>query len=105
MSWVSLTDAVSAALFALRTPGMVGPVNVVAPEPVTNAGFTRDLAHAVHRPALLPAPAFALRLAFGEMADAALLASTRAVPKRLLDAGFVFSHPRLPEALQAALVH
>ncbi|WP_263350071.1 TIGR01777 family oxidoreductase [Acidicapsa acidisoli] len=111
MSWVSETDAVSAVLFALEISGisdagerqLSGPVNVVAPEPITNSLFTQDFAHAVHRPAVLPAPAFALRLAFGEMADAALLASTRAVPKRLLDAGFVFAHPTLSEALAAAL--
>ena len=108
MSWVSEADAVSAVLFALGVSDggeieLSGPVNVVAPEPVTNAGFTRDLGRALHRPAVLPAPTFALRLAFGEMADAALLASTRAVPKRLLDAGFVFAHPTLREALAAAL--
>jgi uncharacterized protein len=103
MSWISVTDVVSAVLFTLRSPNIVGPVNVVAPEPVTNAIFTRDLAHAVHRPALLTAPAFALRLAFGEMADAALLASTRVVPRRLLNAGFSFAHPTLPEALAVAL--
>jgi len=109
MSWVSEADAVSAVLFALGASNagdiqLSGPVNVVAPEPVTNAAFTRDLGHALHRPAVLPAPAFAMRLAFGEMADAALLASTRALPKRLLAAGFVFAHPTLPEALAAALV-
>jgi NAD dependent epimerase/dehydratase family enzyme len=108
MSWVSEADAVSAVLFALGVSDaekrpLCGPVNVVAPEAMTNAAFTQELGHAMHRPALLPAPAFALRLAFGEMADAALLASTRAVPKRLLDAGFVFTHPTLPEALAAAL--
>jgi uncharacterized protein (TIGR01777 family) len=111
MSWVSETDAVSAVLFALGVSGisdagkcqLSGPVNVVAPEPTTNSAFTHDFARAMHRPAVLPAPAFALRLAIGEMADAALLASTRAVPKRLLDAGFVFAHPTLPEAMAAAL--
>jgi uncharacterized protein len=105
MSWVSEADAVSAALFALRTPGISGPVNVTAPEPVTNATFTRKLGRAVHRPALLPAPAFALRLVFGAMADEALLASTRAMPKRLLQAGFVFAHPNLREAFAAALAN
>jgi uncharacterized protein (TIGR01777 family) len=103
MSWASQSDAVSAALFTLGNPGLSGPCNVVAPQPVTNAVFTRELARAVHRPAILPAPAFALRLAFGQMADEALLASTRAVPKRLLDAGFAFAHPTLPTAFAAAL--
>jgi uncharacterized protein (TIGR01777 family) len=103
MSWVSETDVVDAALFALDHHEISGSFNTVAPNPVTNAEFTRDLAHAVHRPAILPAPAFALRLAFGEMADEALLASTRAIPTRLLTAGFRFTYPTLPEALTAAL--
>jgi uncharacterized protein len=103
MSWVSETDAVSAVLLALRNADISGPVNVVAPEPATNAAFTRELGLAVHRPALLPAPAFALRIVFGEMADEALLASTHAVPKRLAQAGFAFAHPTLPEAFAASL--
>jgi uncharacterized protein len=103
MSWVSEADAVSAALFALQNPNLSGPINVVAPQPVTNSEFTRELGFAVHRPALLPAPAFALRLAFGEMADEALLASTRVLPKRLTQAGFVFAHPTLTQAFEAAL--
>jgi hypothetical protein len=103
MSWVSEADAVAAALFALSNPQISGPLNITAPEPATNAAFTRELGRAVHRPALLPAPAFALRLAFGEMADEALLASARVLPKRLTQAGFVFAHPTLPEAFAAAL--
>jgi uncharacterized protein len=103
MSWISEEDAVAAALFAVDNPALSGPVNLAAPQPVTNADFTRELARAVHRPALLPAPAFALRLALGAMADEALLASTRAVPNRLTQAGFAFSHPTLPQALAAAL--
>jgi len=103
MSWVSEADAISAAVFALENPRISGPINIAAPNPVTNAEFTRELGRAVHRPALIPAPAFALRLAFGEMAGEALLASTRAVPKRLLDAGFQFAHPTLALALAQAL--
>ena len=103
MSWVSEADAVSAGLFALGNAGITGPTNVAAPNPITNREFTQELARAVHRPALLPAPAFALRLALGEMADEALLASTRAVPRRLLEAGFRFAHPTLPQAFAAAL--
>lgn len=103
MSWVSETDAAAAALLALEDATLAGAVNVVAPKPVTNAEFTRTLGNAVHRPAITAAPAFALRLAFGEMADEALLASTRAVPKRLLEAGFVFRHPELAGAFAAAL--
>lgn len=103
MSWVSETDAVAAALFALENPAITGPINVTAPQPVTNAEFTRELGHAVHRPTIMTAPAFALRLAFGEMADEALLSSTRAVPQRLLQAGFVFAHPTIASAFAAAL--
>jgi uncharacterized protein (TIGR01777 family) len=109
MSWVSEADAVAAVLFAMRSDAhdggtnMPGAVNVVSPQPVTNAEFTRELGKAMHRPALLPAPAFALRIAFGQMADEALLASTRAIPKRLLEAGFKFRHPRLSDALDLAL--
>jgi uncharacterized protein len=103
MSWVSEADAVAAALFALDHQEIAGSFNTVAPNPVTNAEFTRDLAHALHRPAILPAPEFALKLVFGEMAQEALLASTRAIPTRLLQAGFAFTHPTLPQALDAAL--
>jgi uncharacterized protein (TIGR01777 family) len=122
MSWVSEADVAGAALFALNVGGsdqgraagatrpalsssvrLSGPVNMVGPLAVTNAEFTRELGRALHRPAILPAPAFALRLAFGEMADEALLASERVRPKRLLEAGFVFRHATLAEALAAAL--
>jgi uncharacterized protein (TIGR01777 family) len=103
MSWISEFDAVSAALFVLNNTTMSGPFNTVAPNPVTNTAFTEELAKAVHRAALIPAPAFALRLAFGEMADEALLASTRAIPRRLQDAGFEFAYPKINEALAAAL--
>lgn len=103
MSWISEADAVAAALFALENRDLAGPINLASPHPVTNSDFTRELGRAVHRPAIVPAPAFALRLAFGEMADEALLASTRAVPKRLLDAGFQFAHPMLAQAFAAAL--
>ena len=103
MSWISEADAAGAALFALSTHAVSGPANAVAPNPVTNAEFTRLLGRAVHRPAIVPAPAFALRLAFGQMADEALLASTRVVPTRLLEAGFEFQHPTLAEAFTYAL--
>ncbi|HEV2213780.1 MAG TPA: TIGR01777 family oxidoreductase [Terracidiphilus sp.] len=103
MSWMSLTDAVQAILFALESPSLAGPVNFSAPEPVRNVDFTRILGQALHRPALLPAPAFALRLAFGPMADEALLASARALPAKLQAAGFAFAHPTLAQALAAEL--
>ena len=103
MSWVSLEDVIAAILFALDTAAIAGPVNVTAPHPVTNAEFTRALAKTVHRPAILPAPAFALRLALGEMADEALLASARAIPAKLAGAGFRFTYPTIEEALGRAV--
>ena len=92
-------DTVAAILFALETRSLTGAVNVTSPNAVRNAEFTRALARRVHRPALLPAPAFALRLAFGQMADEALLASARVVPAKLLAAGFEFAHPTLDLSL------
>jgi uncharacterized protein (TIGR01777 family) len=103
MSWISLADAVSAMLFALDTPSLSGPLNFTAPQPVTNADFTRALARAVHRPALIPAPAFALRIAMGQMADEALLASARVLPAKLTGARFPFAHPTIDKALAAAI--
>jgi uncharacterized protein (TIGR01777 family) len=103
MSWISLDDAVAAILFVLRTPSLAGPVNLAAPTPVTNAEFTRTLARQLHRPAFFTAPAFALRLALGEMADEALLSSARALPAKLTAAGFQFAHPTIDACLAAAL--
>ena len=103
MSWISLADLVAAILLILENPAMAGPVNLTAPNPVTNAEFTRALSSALHRPAILPAPAFALRLALGPMAREALLASARVQPARLIEAGFRFSQPMVEEALAAAL--
>jgi uncharacterized protein (TIGR01777 family) len=103
MSWISMEDAVRVVLEALENRAMQGPVNTVAPEPVRNAEFAARLGEVLHRPALVPVPAFALRLLFGEMADAALLASQRVVPARLNQLGFEFRHPSLREALHAAL--
>ena len=85
-SWISLPDLVAAILFVLENPTISGPVNLTAPNPVTNMQFTRALARQLKRPAWLPAPAFALRLAFGQMADEALLASARVYPSRLTGA-------------------
>lgn len=102
MSWISLADTLAAILFALDTPTLTGPVNLTAPSPVTNAEFTRTLARELHRPAVLPAPAFALRLALGEMADETLLASARVYPSKLTSARFRFAHPTITRALAAA---
>ncbi len=102
-SWIGIDDAIGAMLHALRDTRVSGPVNVVAPEPVTNAQFAAALGRAVGRPAVLPAPAWALRLLFGAMADEMLLASTRAVPRELERTGYRFRHPTLEVALRAVL--
>jgi len=104
MSWVGLPDVVSAVLFALDTPEIQGPMNVTGPAPVTNAEFARVLGRVLHRPAILPAPAVALRIALGQMADEALLASARVFPSRLSSAGFRFAHPTLECALRSILM-
>jgi uncharacterized protein (TIGR01777 family) len=103
ISWIALPDVIRAIEFALQTANLSGPLNVVAPNPVTNLEFTRVLGHVLHRPAVLPAPAFALRMAFGEMADATILASERVMPARLTAAGFIFEHPELEAGLRAVL--
>ncbi|MBB3082176.1 TIGR01777 family oxidoreductase [Geodermatophilus sabuli] len=100
--WISLTDEVDAIRFLLATP-VAGPVNLTAPTPVTNAEFARTLAHVVNRPAVLPVPGVALRLVVGEFAPVGILAGQRAVPGRLRDAGFTWTHPDLDAALRAAL--
>jgi uncharacterized protein (TIGR01777 family) len=98
--WVHLDDAVAAVLAALSDPALSGPVNVVVPEPVRNADFSKALGRALHRPAFMPAPAFALRLALGEMAGM-LLGGAKVRPGKLQAAGFRFSHPSLDGALSA----
>jgi uncharacterized protein (TIGR01777 family) len=100
MSWIALDDVLGAIACALGDEAMRGPVNLVAPEPVANAEFTRTLAHVLRRPAILPVPAMALRLLVGEMADAALLSSSRVWPARLTEAGYVFRLPGLAAALR-----
>jgi uncharacterized protein (TIGR01777 family) len=97
-SWIHIDDLISAIWHILQTQS-VGPVNMTAPNPTTNAGFTRTLAATLHRPAMLPIPAFAARLAFGELADEGLLASARVEPKKLLASGFEFQFPELGAAL------
>ena len=103
MSWIALEDVVGALRFALEDGAVRGPINVVSPEPVRNAEFTTALARTLHRPALFPAPAFALRLALGEMAEALLLSSQRVVPAQLQRSGYRFLHGDLTGALTAAL--
>lgn len=103
MSWIALADLIAAVRFVLANETLAGPINFVAPTPVTNAQFTRALGRAVHRPALLPAPAFALRLALGQMADEALLTSARVIPGKLARAGFAFRYPEIEEVLRSAI--
>jgi uncharacterized protein len=103
MSWVTLEDVVGILRFALDNRAVQGAANVVAPNAVRNADFTKELARAIHRPALFAAPAFALRLALGEMADALLLSSQRVVPPKLQQLGYRFLHPDLGAALSAIL--
>ncbi len=103
MSWIALDDVLGAIRHALRTDSLRGPVNAVAPNPVTNAEFTRTLGQVLHRPTIFPVPAFAVRLLFGEMGQALLLTSQRVEPARLLAAGFSFKHPELKGALEAVL--
>lgn len=99
MSWIDLDDLVAAIEFCLLHDTLSGPVNLVSPNPVTNLQFTKTLGAALHRPTVLPMPAFAARLAFGELADALLLSSLRARPARLVENGFEFRCPSLSAAL------
>jgi uncharacterized protein (TIGR01777 family) len=103
MSWISLEDVVRGIRFLAESAAMSGPVNLVAPEPVQNSEFADTLGAVLHRPAVVPVPALALRLAFGRMADDTILASQRVLPKKLAGAGFEFRHPRLDEALRFEL--
>lgn len=104
MSWISLDDHLSVIERALKDSTMRGSINAVSPEPVRNADFTRALGRALHRPTLVPAPGFALRMALGgQMAEELLLTSQRVTPEALLAGGFQFAHPRIEEALRAAL--
>jgi uncharacterized protein (TIGR01777 family) len=102
-SWITLEDAVAAVEFMIARQQLSGPVNVVSPKPVSNDEFTQMLAQALRRPAVLPVPAFALRLVFGEMADEALLSSQRVQPAKLASSGFQWHQPELPAALRAVL--
>lgn len=103
MPWIHLDDLVALLAFLLEGPGLEGPFNGTAPNPVTNRDFARSLGKMLHRPSWLPAPAFALRLALGEMADALLLSGQRAVPRRAEQAGFRFRFPEVEPALRDLL--
>jgi uncharacterized protein len=103
MSWVSLDDAAGAVEHCIENSELNGPVNITAPEPVTNEEFTRTLGMILSRPAALRIPAWALRLALGEMATGTVLASARVIPEKLLATGYRFFHPSLADALRDVL--
>lgn len=102
-SWVAIDDVVAAVLHVLANDQLRGPVNGVAPNPATNREFTKTLGRVLRRPTVFPMPAFAARLALGEMADALLLASARVVPRRLQASGYAFRYPDLESALRHVL--
>lgn len=103
VSWVTLRDVVRGIEHVMTSARLHGAVNMVAPQPVRNATFTAALGRALHRPALLPVPAWAVRMVFGQMGEEAVLSSVRAVPERLLEDGFVFRDTELDAALRDTL--
>lgn len=103
MSWITIDDAVDAVQHSLLCEDLEGPVNVVAPSAVTNREFTKTLGRVLSRPTPMSMPAFAARLAFGELADEILLASAKVVPKRLVESGYQFRSPELEGALRHLL--
>jgi uncharacterized protein (TIGR01777 family) len=100
--WISLVDEIG-AMRHLLTADVSGPVNLTGPEPVTNAEFVAELGRQLHRPTPLPVPAFALKLALGEFGRSSVVGGQRALPVRLQESGYTFTHPDLPSALRAAL--
>ncbi len=103
MSWIALSDLVRAIDFLLLAEDVSGPINAVAPQPVTNREFTRTLGRVLRRPTLLPLPRLVVRMLFGEMGQALLLEGHRVLPAKLEQAGFSFLHPRLEDALRCEL--
>lgn len=103
MSWIEMDDMIAAINFAIENESIRGAVNAVSPNAVTNEEFTKTLGEVVYRPTLIPLPEFVVNLAMGEMGHTLLLDSRRAIPKRLLDAGFQFKFPDLKTALEHAL--
>lgn len=102
-SWIALDDVVGAIRHSIEAAGLAGPVNVVSPQPATNAEFTKVLGQVLHRPTVLPMPAFAARMALGEMANDLLLASARVLPKKLQASGYEFRFTDLAAALRHEL--
>ena len=103
MSWVAIDDVVGAIMHCLNDQSLRGPVNVVAPEPVTNAKYTKTLGRVLARPTIFPMPAFAARAAFGQMADELLLSGQRVEPAKLLASGYAFKYPSLEATLRHGL--
>ena len=103
MSWIGMDDMIKSIRYIIENKSITGPVNLVAPNPVTNYEFTQTLGQVLHRPTFLPLPAILARFLFGEMADALLLASTRVYPKKLTKAGYKFKHEYLRDALEDIL--
>jgi uncharacterized protein (TIGR01777 family) len=103
MSWIAIDDVVGAIVHLLNDNAPAGPVNVVAPHPVTNLEFTKTLGRVLSRPTILPMPAVAARLAFGQMGDELLLSGQRVEPARLIASGYVFKFPELETALRHVL--
>ena len=103
MPWIHKDDWVRMVSWMITAEGARGPVNATSPSPVTNAEFSKALGRALNRPSVLPAPAFALRIALGEMADALLLSGQRALPVRATDLGFSFRYSNIDEALASVL--
>lgn len=103
MSWIQLDDLVRVLARMIDDEDLSGPVNTVAPNPVTNADFTRALGRALHRPTIFPLPAFMARLVMGKMADDLLLASARVAPKKLSEAGFEFQSATIDRGIAASL--
>jgi uncharacterized protein (TIGR01777 family) len=99
MSWIALDDVVGGIQFALANDSIKGPINFVAPVPVTNGEFTKTLGKVLSRPTILPIPEFAIKLLFGEMGEALLLGGQRVAPERLVTEGYEFSYPQLEQAL------
>ena len=103
ISWIHLDDWVALVARMLSDDTLAGPVNATAPAPVTSTELARAIGSAMHRPALLPAPAFMLRIIVGEIADAALLGGQRVLPRRAIASGFAFAHPEVREAVTSLL--
>ena len=102
-SWISLDDVCGAIIHAIEATGLHGPVNLVSPSPLTNADFTTTLGRVLRRPTIFPMPAFAARVALGEMADGLLLASARVEPAKLTASRFVFRDRELEPTLRRLL--